>query len=142
MSDIAIDIKDQLVTDGIGTFAATTGWGIYISNEPEGNPDTAITLYPTSVAEPNPQWLLEELGLQIRVRGTPGGYVVAQAKAQAIKDDLLGHPQVTINTTKYIGMWMTTDIIFLTTDDRGRPIFVTNWRMVREPASGTNRTSL
>jgi len=139
---LAVDIKDRLVTDGIGTFAATSGWGIYISREPT-TPDTSITIYETgSVTEPSPKFKLDFNTFQIRVRGARNGYAAAEAKTAAIKAALLGLGGVTLNSTKYVGIWMVTDILFLKYDEGERPIFVTNWRVAREPSSSDNRTAL
>lgn len=142
MSDVCVDLKDVLETASIGTFAATSGWGIYISKEPD-TPDTTITLYPYgSPVEPNPKFLIDYLNVQARIRGDVQGYAAAQTKAQAVKDALLGLTAQTVNTSKYIGVWMNTDIFLLRYDDNDRPILVINFRVIREPASGTYRGAI
>lgn len=142
MSDVAKDMADRLVAQSIGTFAGTSGWGIYISSEPV-SPDTVITIYNTGgVDEPNPKWRLESRSFQIRVRGDENGYVAAYAKAEAIKNQLLGLGDVTINGTYYIGIWMTINIMFLMYDDSRRPIFVMSFRAECEPSESDNRTAL
>jgi len=142
VSDVAKDIADRLVTQSIGTFAATSGWGIYISSEPI-SPDTVITIYNTGgVDEPNPKWRLESRSFQIRVRGAENGYTAAYSKAEAIKNQLLGLGPITLNLTNYIGIWMTTNILFLRYDDSRRPIFVMSFRSECEPSESDNRTAL
>lgn len=142
MSDVVQDIKDHLESRAGGQFAATSGWGIYISREPP-EPDTVITLYPTgSASEPNAKWRLEHPTFQVRVRGAPNGYQLAQAKAESIKHELLGLGSTVINSTLYVGIWMTTDIIFMKYDDNNRPIFVMSYRTWREPSEDDNRTAL
>lgn len=140
----SIDAKDMLVTAGVGTFAATSGWSIHISKEPDGSPfpNTTITIYDTGGPGPNPKWLLEEVSIQVRIRGDVNGFQNAWIKAQAIKDALLGKDPSTVNTTRYTGIYMDGDISFLMYDDSNRPIIALNFRTIREPASGTNRESL
>ena len=140
-NDVSIDVKDILVTAGVGTFAATTGWGIYISQEPAAPPDTTVTIYTMPVAEPHPRLRIDTTGVQIRVRGAPKRYEQASVKAEEVKDALLGLPRQTVNNTLYVGVWATTDVIFLRYDENRRPILVSNWRIVREPAESTYRLS-
>jgi len=136
------DIKDLLVSDGIGVFGATSGWGIYISKEPS-SPDTVITIYPTgSVNEPNPKFKLDFNSFQVRVRGAIEGFQGAMAKAEEVKAALLGRGDVTINNTLYVGVWMVTDILLLRYDETRRPILTMNWRTAREPSASDNRTAL
>lgn len=141
MNSAAMDLKDVLVSAGIGTFGGSTGWGIYIGFEPSA-PDTVITLYDTgSSQEPNPAYLLDFPTIQIRVRGAKGDYPGAFAKAFAVKDVLLGLPPQTINGTRYDGVWMVSDVSYIGTSE-DRPVFTSNWRIAREPATGGNRVSL
>jgi hypothetical protein len=140
MTDWAVDIKDELVGAGIGTFGASSGWGIYISLEPN-RPHTTVTLYPGGFSLSNPKFLIDDVTLQIRIRGAPNGYQAAMLKALDIRNALLGLPKKIINGTQYTGIWLNTDITLLKYDETERPILITNWRIVREPASGTYRVS-
>ena len=137
----SIDIKDMLVESGVGAFGATSGWAIYVGEEPP-SPDTCITIYDTGGFDPNPKFLLDFPTIQIRIRGNENGFVDAYNKAQQIKDSLLGRAVEVRNATRYDGIWMTSDITYIGTDDRNRPVFVTNWRIAREPDSGTFRVSM
>lgn len=137
----SMDIKDMLVAASIGTFAAKNGWAIYIGEEPP-EPDTCITIYDTGGFDPNPAFLLDFPTIQIRVRGSESGFVEAFNKMQSIKDELLGRDVEVWNTTRYDGIWMVSDIVYLGTDERNRPLFVTNWRIAREPDSGKYRVSM
>ena len=145
MGDVSRDLVTIMTTASIGYFPGDTdpdnGWEIFISQEPT-TPDTTITLFNYSAGAPNPKWLLDDLGVQVRVRGAVNGYAAAEVKTQAIKDALLGYPKTTINSSKYIGIWTSVDAIFLGYDDSNRPVFVSSWRVIREPSSGTNRTAL
>lgn len=137
---VSIDVKDVLVSAGVGVFAAVTGWSINIGTEPV-SPDTAITVYDTGGADPDPKWLLEFPTFQVRIRGSEGGYVLAYTKAKEIKDALLGFPTQVVNNTVYAGIWAVSDITHIGADQE-RPIFVINFRTAREPDSGTYRTTL
>jgi len=140
MNPATIDIKDVLVTDGVGTFGATSGWAIFIGFEPE-SPNTTITLYDTGGKEPVPNLLLDFPTIQTRIRGEVGEYEQTYQKALEVRESLLGLPTKTINGTLYDGVWANSDIIYLNTN-KGRPIFVINWRIAREPASGKYRVAL
>jgi hypothetical protein len=137
----SVDIKDVLVTASVGTFASTSGWSIRISKEPT-SPDSTITVYDTGGFEPSAKWLLDFPTVQVRVRGDKLDYVAAYAKIQAVKDALLGLPRQTVNGTVYVGVWQEGDIFSLGYDDTDRPLLISNFRIAREPASGTNRASL
>lgn len=135
------DLKDKLVAQGVGTFAASSGWSISIGHE-YADPHTTITLYDTSGGEPNPKHLLDEPNVQVRVRADPGDQPGAYAKAREVMNTLLGLPQETINGTVYVGIWALNDPYLLGYDDNQRPLYTVNFRLVREPSSGDHRTSL
>ena len=137
------DIKDLLVSAGIGTFAASSGWGIYIAEEPE-SPDTTITLYDTQGEAPDPAWLIDYPRFMVRVRGEEDSYLATYAKALAVRDELNGIAPQTVNSTPYVGIWAMTDVTFVEFDDNRRPVFTVNFRIVREPSqvSDDNRDVL
>ncbi len=137
----SVDIKDVLVTDGIGTFGGTTGWAIFISEEPN-KPDQVVTIFDSGGFEANPKFILDFPTLQINIRGKEDDYTGTYAKALAVKDSLLGDVPGVINGTDYIGIWQIGDINYISRDDSNRPFFNTIWRIVREPASGGNRIAL
>jgi len=143
MTSPAVEISTFLQTGGIGTLGASSDWGIFTGREPT-DPDTAVTVYDTPSAPSNPKFLLDEPSIQTRIRGAINGYLGGYDKAQEIKDLLLGIPKQVIGQATYVGIWQTSDIMFLKFDDNDRPLFTINWRMFREPftPSGTNRESL
>lgn len=141
MTAPTVEVKDYLVAQGVGTFGATSGWAIYIGIEPE-DPDTVITLYDRPGDIANPKYSLDYPRWQIRVRGTPNSYVATHGKAKEIKDVLLGLPPQNLGTTRYDGVFMVGDIFYLQADEKGRPIFITNWRGILEPVASGNRISL
>jgi len=80
MNPVCEDIKDKMVTAGLGTFAATSGWGIYIAERPN-KPDSTITLYDTGGQAPGycmdrakPELRLETFQIIIRATSYLGGY--------------------------------------------------------------------
>jgi len=140
-SATAVDIKDILVAAGVGAFASTTGWALAVSREPD-EPNQVITVYDVGGTDPDPKFLLDFPSVQVRIRGNPADYVNTYARAQLVKDTLLGLQRQTVNATIYVGIWQTGDIQNLGFDDSNRPILVTNWRIAREPASGANRQAV
>lgn len=137
----AEDLKDLLVTAGIGTFAGTSTWGIYVSKEPD-EPHGVVTLYDKGGVSSNPKWILDEPTVRVRIRGDIMKYRTTWTKAEAVKNALLGITPQTVNGTKYIGIVQLGDIIFLGYDDNNRPVFTTTWRVIREVADSTYRTAL
>lgn len=135
MNAPSIDIKDLLVTGSLGTFAATSGWGIYIGGEPP-SPDTCITIYDTGGPAPQPRAALDRPDFQIRVRGAQDGYNTAWDKANDIKNYLLGLAQQTVNSNLISGFIATSDVAFVARDEgKNRPIFTVNFRCTRQPTS-------
>lgn len=130
MNAPSVDIKDILVSDGVGSFAATSGWAIYISKEPT-SPDTCITLYDTGGIEPFYGGYAENPTVQVRVRGAPDGYQTAYNKIQAIKRLLLDGKGFSVNGVGY-DIWLMGDVVFVEYDSSSRPIFTLNLRITRE----------
>lgn len=137
----SIDVKDLLETAGIGTFAATSGWALAISREPE-DPDTTVTVYDVGGLTPDPKWLLDYPSVQVRVRGSPNGYVAGMRKAIDVKDALLGVTPQVINGNNIRGIVAIGDIAFISYDEQRRPIFTQNWRLTVQPVIGTYREAL
>ncbi len=141
MADNAVGAKDLLVTAGVGTFGATSGWAIFIGKQPTA-PHTVVTVYNSGGTNPNPKFLLDFPSLQVRVRGAPGGYVAAQSKAVEVKDALLGLVSQDINGDRWDSVTMAGDITPLGYDQQNRPMFSLNFNLIIEPATGTNRIAL
>jgi len=137
-------VKDLLVAAGVGTFAASSGWAIHVGKIPAnpGAVDTAIGIIQSGGLAPNPKWLVDYPSIQVMVRGAMGGYVSARAKAQAIKDALLGIPSQDSNGDRLVQINMLGDIASIGFDESNRPLFSINFRLIIEPATGTNRSSL
>lgn len=138
---VSLDIKDLLVSKGIGAFGGSADWAIFIGKEPP-DPDSCITIYDTLGEAPNPKWLLDEPRFQVRFRSND--YPAMMAKADAVKRALLGLPSQTLGGTVYVGIWMIADTGFLMQDANERSIVTQSYRVIREPntVSGDNRRPL
>lgn len=140
-------IKDLMVTEGIGTFASQSDWGIYIGSQPP-TPSRCITVYDAGGLAPEPSLLLDYPSVQIRVRGKVGDYLVASSKILEIKNKLLGHDPVDMGNGDHIsGIISIGDIAYMGTnaaDKNDQPEFVWNMRLFLEPAAvvGGHRASL
>lgn len=139
---ITEDMRDLLEGAGIIHWqggVSTGGWPLYIGSEP-ADPNDVVTLYDIPGPAPNPKFLLDFPRFMVRVRSD--NYVQGFNKAEEIKDALLGLPSQTIGDIRYDGIWVVVDTHFLLADQRSRSIFVSTWRSIREPSTGTNRVSL
>ena len=119
MANVAVGIKDLLVTAGVGVFGATSGWGIYIGKAPVA-PDSVVSILNSGGFGANPRWLLDFPSIQVMVRGDPNGYVAAQQKAQDVKDALLGLPSQDVNGDRFVSITMFGDIANLGFDENNR----------------------
>ena len=136
-----IDLAGIVETAGAGVQGASAGWAIFIGAEQEV-PNTVITFFDTGGDPANAKFLLDFPTVQVRIRGNINGYEEAYNKAREVKDILHALPSQDINNTRYVGVWLVSDIIHLDRDISNRPRFVLNWRIIRQPDIGANRVSL
>jgi hypothetical protein len=144
MKDPAICVKDIIVgAPPLGTFGATTGWGVYIGALP-ALPDTVIVVNRTGGRPPYPHLLLNEPSVQVTVRGAKNGYVDAGNKIQAIVNRLLGMTTQVLQGDTYRSCNQIGDVAYLGQDDNTRPILVANFWFIVEPAAeaGGNRVAI
>jgi len=129
----AEQIKDLLVTDGLGTF----GTNLFVGLTPDG-PDACVAVYDAGGAAPNPKWALDQPNVMIRVRGAKGDYAGAYAKARAVRDALVGRaPGGEIR-----GITGRGDVNHLGTDEGGRHILTVNCVVTMQPAAAGHRTAI
>lgn len=135
MSDSqAVDIADVLA--GVSSLALTLGDDLHVSQMPATGtiPCVAVLDSPVGVG-PSPALNVTETihgsFVQIRVRGDRNGYQAARALAGAIKDELHGLRDQTINGTRYILVWAQSDVLWLGYDENQRPEFSINFRIQR-----------
>lgn len=132
MNPVCVDIKAMLTTGGITR--------IYLGSEPRDVAKPVTVIYDTGGEAPDPKWLIDYPTFQIRSVGAD--YQTGYGNLLAIRDILLGRAPGTVNNTHYGGIWANTDIIFLGMDGKNNYTFVCNFRTMREPSSGGNRTGL
>lgn len=125
-----------------GASLGALGTDLFISKEPAEGTTLITTIYEYSGSDPNPKFRLDYPAIQIRVRGAINGYLAAEARIQAIKNVLLGAARQTVNSNVYVGIQQTGGVMFLKYDELERPIFVTNWRIMVQPAASDNRIQL
>ena len=142
MTTPAEDIAQILIDDGEGLAGAqTSGLSVFISLEP-ASPDQSISVFDTGGLAPNPKFALDQPTMQVRVRGARGDYPGAYAKAQSIKNTLLGITSRLVNTNLYVGIYAVGEPFSLGDDDSGRPIIISNWRTFQEPSALGNRVAI
>ena len=135
MNPASVDIKDLLVAEALGVYAATTGWGIFVSSQPTA-PDTTITVYdlPSRTAG-----VLDKTSkirydnIEIRVRGT--AYTTAWAKAIAVMDFLEPLYNFTQGGSKYETLRTFTGPTTSPKDEKGRFVFVIKFEAIRQAVS-------
>ncbi len=143
MNDPAEAVKDALVTAGIGTFGAVSGWAIYIGQFP-ARPDTVLLINQVGGRSPFPHLLLNFPTVQIQIRGNQGGYKVTRAQLKLAVDSLLGMSSQVLNGDTYRSCNQVGDVIYLGQDENERPMFSANLTFIVEPAAtaGTHRVTI
>jgi hypothetical protein len=127
MNSPAKDIADRLQALTIGTL----GTNIFLSEEPV-DPNECVTIYDTGGSGDVYQDIrLYQPTIQIRTRSMtyPAGY----AKQEQVRDALILPVTFTINNTRYIGVWLQSDIMSLGRDANNRYILTANYRIERQP---------
>ena len=102
MNPVSEDVKDLLVTAGIGTFNATSGWGIFVGFLPD-EPDSAIVIYDLmgrNEKNMDRSVKIEYDPIQIRIRGL--GYLATYVKAMAIIAALEADIEFVLNGAQYL----------------------------------------
>lgn len=140
MANPADIIKTLLVSGGVGTFAATSGWGIFIGREPS-KPTTSITIFNSGGRAPSPKWLLDFPSIQLIVRGAPNRYQDAYTKMRQAYDVLLGADSQDILGDRLVSITAIGSINTVAFDDDNRPVLSLNLNLIIEPAASvdTNR---
>ena len=141
MTNAAEGVKDLLVSNGVGVFNANSGWSIQVSRDRD-KPDTQIAVFNTGGDTPNPAYLLDFPSVQVQVRGDQNGYLASRAKAQQVKDKLLGLPSFDLNGDRWVSIRLIGDIVDIGYDGSDRPLHSVNFDLIIEPIAGDNRISL
>jgi hypothetical protein len=141
MKSIANDIRTLLIGGAVGSATPTADWSIHVGTEPD-KPDKAITVYDTG-GEQTGYYMDNNLAptrydtFQVRVRGRT--YTETFEKLSGILDllDQNCHFQLAGLTagdpvTEYGGIFLIGQPASLQKDDKGRSLWVANFRAVRE----------
>lgn len=134
MNPVTVDIKDKLVAAGVGTFAATSGWGIFLSLLPD-SPDTVIALYTTSGLSPegcmnqSAKQLLRP-SFSVRVRGTT--FLATYTKMREVIDTLGRIGPWSVVGCKYSDVFQTNDEFLFERDENGRYVWSVDFYAVRK----------
>lgn len=122
----------MLAEAGVGTLAGERGWAIYAIQEPT-SPDTCITVYDTGGFPPTlNRDPVRAPTVQVRVRGTVGGYRAAYAKVHEAVTQLHGRCRQVRGATEYMLVRQMSDVAFLEVDEKGRPVLVVNFMAYRQ----------
>lgn len=128
MNSASEDIKDFLVSAGVGTF----GTDIFIGPIPDA-PDNCIGIIDTS-GMPDDLTLdsdeyFERPSVQVLTRneGYQAGYVKARATRTALRKY-----NISQNSTSYLSIVARHDVLFVGRDDGGRYLFSVNYQIVRQ----------
>lgn len=126
---------------GVGTIGGTSGWGIFLGRLPTA-PDTAMACKATGGASPWPHLALNFPSVQIIVRGAPGSYEGAEAKAREVVKKLLGLPSQVVGNDFYGSVRQLGDVISLGFDEKNRPLFSCNFHLIVEPSADGYRQAI
>lgn len=129
MNSPAQDIKD-LLDSASSAIGLTFADDLFCFKQPD-SPDLCVTLYDTGGFAPQPNFRLDRPTVQARIRGGQNQYREAYAVAEDVKEFLRNLSNQTVNGTRYIGFWAMNDIFFAGYDDKSRPEFTINFRMMR-----------
>jgi hypothetical protein len=137
------DMRQLLINAGVGVLGGgnlqANQWPIFIGKEPD-EPSNCVTLYDTPGDPPHPKWRLDYPRFQVRVRAV--NYNTGFEKAQAVRNALLGLTPQDFNGSRYAGIYVVADTYFLLTDARNRVVFISTWRIIREPDLSDQRLPL
>lgn len=135
---------DILVGKGLGTQGASTGIRLGVGDMTDA-PDDQIVIYDSPGQHGDSAWLLDYPYVQVQTRSGSNSYQLASTYAREAYDALLGiDPQNMPNGDRIDGITSLGMPNFIGKDDKQRPIFSLNLRLIFEPAPTTlaNRAPL
>jgi len=128
MGNVAIDIKDILVDEGVGVF----GIDLFVGSKPgDGTIDACVVVFPSGGSDPEPDYDYERPRVQVYIRGPKEDYETPAAKTEAVKAALKSKTNITKNGMRYVCIWQEGDVIHLGMDEDGRHQFTVNFRIHR-----------
>lgn len=111
-----------------------TGWAAKVGKL-VSTPDKVAVFYDTGGQNPNPRWLVDYVMVQCIVRALPNDYAAGWAKIREIRDYWLGFESQNLNSERWVSVSVMGDIGFISYDDKERPTFSVNFRIIIEPAT-------
>lgn len=121
--------------------ASTSGWNLQVGVMPD-TPDKVISINDTGGYDPNPKWLLDNLTLQVMVRGAVGGYLATYQEAKTVKNILLGLTSQNISGDRWVSVTQAGDLAFIGRDEQMRPLFSMNFVLIIQPQTATDQNRL
>lgn len=140
-------VADILVSKGSRRYASPVAdWDITVGKMLDV-PNRQVTIYKTGGLANNPRWLIDYPSIQVKVRGGPNDYVLANTKAQLLQNQLVGVTSFVASNGDLIDSIVAIgDVSHTGWDDEKRPEFTFNLRLIAEPLAanlaGTNREQL
>ena len=140
MGNPVVGALNILVAAGIGVLgpASEASWALYGGLLPDA-PDRAIAIIQSGGNAPWAHYALDFPQLQALIRGLPGGYLEAHAKALAVKNVFLGMDPAVADGDDWWGATLISDIAGLGTDKQSRPLLSVNIQLFVAPVSVGNR---
>lgn len=145
MNPLSVDVKNILETAGIGVFAATSGWAIYIGQGAE-TPDTLIGIFDVPAGTPQDPISIdiapERVGTEfVRIKVRSNSYTDAWQKIKAIENELNDTTDQTVGNTYYNIIYRATSIAFDSYDEQNRAIWTQDFAAMRQTPSSSSSSS-
>lgn len=113
---------------GLGTFAGDEPFSLYVAVEP-AEPNDVVTIYDTGGSGPDTDALdISNITFQVRVRCVT--YSEGHSIHEIIRDMLLTNEPV-CETSTFVGVAMTTDVIAIGRDENNRHLLTANYSAIR-----------
>lgn len=119
----------------------STGWLLKVGKT-VAEPNKVVVMYDSGGQEPNPRWAVDKPTIQAVIRGDVNDYGSTWLKARQVRDALLGLDSQTIGTDRWVSVTCMGDVGFIGYDDKDRPSFSVNFRLIIEPSETGNREAL
>lgn len=125
------DIKDILLAEAGSSLALVYATNLFVAEIPLEVKGQCVCLIDSGGDPPDAHLEYERPFVQVLVKGAKRDYAGGYALAQGCRDALNGIYQYTVNSARYIGIWIASDIIYVGPDDSERPVFTVNLRIHR-----------
>jgi len=133
MNSPAIDIAKYLASvdyTGLGGFGGSDRWCVNAVWEP-AEPNDVVTVYDSGGTGPDTDELdISVVNFQVRVRCA--AYNEGYAIHEIIRDLLILPAPIVMETSTFVGVTMTSDVIGIGRDDNDRHLLTANYQAIRE----------